>query len=83
MLLFNECTLVKLDKIFGLKQIATASLLEDWLNAKAEITDIEHVFRTGSFQLFYQEGMGEYFAKYPIFCSTKRSVHNRIHMYNM
>ncbi|MCP4350685.1 MAG: hypothetical protein GY795_34890 [Desulfobacterales bacterium] len=41
MLLFNECTLIKLDKTFGLKQISTASLLEDWLSGKAEISDIE------------------------------------------
>jgi len=41
MLLFDECTLVKLDKTFGLKQISTTSQIEDWLSGKAEISDIE------------------------------------------
>ncbi|OQY46963.1 MAG: hypothetical protein B6242_06390 [Anaerolineaceae bacterium 4572_78] len=41
MLTFSECTLVKLDKRFGLKQIWTSDVLNDWLNADAEIVDWE------------------------------------------
>ncbi|MCP4106676.1 MAG: hypothetical protein GY749_14250 [Desulfobacteraceae bacterium] len=41
MLNFKECTLVKLEKSFALEQIRTSSVLEDWINGQADITDFE------------------------------------------
>lgn len=41
MLNFNECTLVLLEKTFGLEQVKTSSALEGWLNGKAELSAFE------------------------------------------
>lgn len=41
MLSFNECTLVKLDKTFGLKQIRTSQFLQQWLEAQVELSEFE------------------------------------------
>jgi len=38
---FREWTLTKLDKTFGLKQVRTDSVLENWLNGQADISDFE------------------------------------------
>ncbi|MCP4352343.1 MAG: hypothetical protein GY795_43345, partial [Desulfobacterales bacterium] len=38
---FKECTLAKLDKTFGMKQVRTSSVLEDWLSGQADISDFE------------------------------------------
>lgn len=38
---FNECTLLKLDKMFGLKQIHPCAKLDEWLNREHEISDWE------------------------------------------
>ncbi|OQY47021.1 MAG: hypothetical protein B6242_05920 [Anaerolineaceae bacterium 4572_78] len=41
MLKFSECTLLKLDKLFSLKQIRKSPILDDWLNQAIEIADWE------------------------------------------
>ncbi len=41
MLSFRECTLLKLEKTFGLEQIRTSPYLEHWLNGQADISDFE------------------------------------------
>ncbi|OQY43996.1 MAG: hypothetical protein B6242_13595 [Anaerolineaceae bacterium 4572_78] len=41
MLSFRECTLIKLDKTFGLTQIDESPILQDWLDGKIEISDFE------------------------------------------
>lgn len=41
MLNFKECTLVRLEKSFGLEQIRTSSVIENWVNGQADITDFE------------------------------------------
>lgn len=48
-LLFRKCTLAKLDKTFGLKQIFNSPVLQDWLNSSAAISDFEQ-----QSLLFYQ-----------------------------
>jgi len=48
-LIFRKCTLVKLDKTFGLKQVFNSPILQDWLNSSAEISDFER-----QSLLFYQ-----------------------------
>ncbi|MCP4352962.1 MAG: hypothetical protein GY795_46520, partial [Desulfobacterales bacterium] len=41
MLTFKECTLVKLDKTFGLEQIRHSHILQAWLERHADISDRE------------------------------------------
>lgn len=41
MLTFKECTLAKLDKTFGLKQIRDCPRLEAWLTQEADISEFE------------------------------------------
>ncbi len=41
MLSFKECTLTRLDKTFGLKQVEETQVLQDWLNGTSEISDFE------------------------------------------
>ncbi len=41
MLNFKDCTLVKLDKTFGLRQIEENQTLTQWLNGEADISDLE------------------------------------------
>jgi len=38
---FGDCTLTKLDKQFGLKQVRTSSILSGWLARVNELTDLE------------------------------------------
>ncbi len=41
MLSFKECTLVSLERTFGIEQQETSPVLEDWLNGQADISDFE------------------------------------------
>ena len=41
MLIFKECTLLKLEKMFYLQQVRTHLVLQDWLSATADISDRE------------------------------------------
>ena len=41
MLNFKDCTLIKLDKMFGLSQTEETRALKDWLNGEAEISGLE------------------------------------------
>lgn len=41
MLNFNDCTLVKLEKTFGLEQVRTSAALEDWVNGQIELSAFE------------------------------------------
>ena len=41
MLNFRECTLVKLEKTFGLEQLRTCPVLEEWLKGEADISEFE------------------------------------------
>jgi len=41
MLTFKECTLIKLDKTFGLEQIRNSPILQSWIKGEADISDIE------------------------------------------
>ena len=41
MLSFNECTLAKLDREFGLRQARQSRVLDDWLAGDASISDFE------------------------------------------
>jgi hypothetical protein len=41
MLNFQDCTLLKLEKTFGLKQIRTHPVLQEWLIEPADISEIE------------------------------------------
>ncbi|MDM8520936.1 hypothetical protein QUF64_12880 [Anaerolineales bacterium HSG6] len=41
MLNFRDCTLANLDKTFNLRQTRTRSILDDWLNREAEISEFE------------------------------------------
>ncbi len=38
---FKEWTLAQLDRTFGMKQVKTSPVLEDWLNRQADISDFE------------------------------------------
>jgi len=38
---FKDCTLVKLDETFGLKQIKTSPTLDSWLTGQADTSDLE------------------------------------------
>ncbi len=40
-LTFQECTLQKLDKTFGLRQTRTHAVLQRWLSASADLTEME------------------------------------------
>jgi len=42
MLNFRDCTLARLEKTFGLDQVATLPALETWISGEAEIADFEH-----------------------------------------
>lgn len=41
MLSFRECTLAKLEKSFGLKEVMEHQVLQDWLTRAADISDFE------------------------------------------
>ncbi len=41
MLNFKNCTLIKLDKTFGLTQIEEVQALQTWLNGEADLSDLE------------------------------------------
>jgi hypothetical protein len=41
MLNFKDCTLVQLDRIFGLEQVDNYQALQDWLDGEAEISDLD------------------------------------------
>ncbi len=41
MLNFKDCTLHKLEKTFGVEQVPTMTVLEDWVNGEAAILDAE------------------------------------------
>lgn len=41
MLNFRECTLLKLEKTFGIEQVKTSPALEDWLNGQTELSAFE------------------------------------------
>lgn len=51
MLNFKDCTLVKLDKMFGLRQVLADAALAQWLGRQAEISEIERQ----SLALFQEE----------------------------
>jgi hypothetical protein len=38
---FKDCTLSKLDKIFGLQEVTESQILEEWLTASSEISEFE------------------------------------------
>jgi len=41
-LTFKECTLLKLEKNFGLKEMAESRALQDWLEGTSDISEFEH-----------------------------------------
>lgn len=41
MLKFSECTLIQLDKTFGLKQVEESQVLQSWLKSHVELSTVE------------------------------------------